>query len=109
MDLIFDGSKFNGGFGAWSDTIEFTKPWDTYDTLYIIYFNGDKDYIYNTTINVALTKRMLEVAKAKGRYKITMIETGHYNAVTNTSTSTKWVNYSTNMHILYIYGYKQGK
>lgn len=108
MDLIFDGSKFNGGFGAWSDTIEFTKPWDTYDTLYIIYFNGDKDYIYNTTINVALTKRMLEVTKAKGRYKITMIETGHYNAVTNTSTSTKWVNYSTNMHILYIYGYKQG-
>ncbi|WP_038153084.1 hypothetical protein, partial [Veillonella montpellierensis] len=108
MDLIFDGSKFNGGFGAWGDVIEFIKPWDTYDTLYIIYFNGDRDYIYSTTINVAITKRMLEVAAKKSCRKLTVIESGLYKAITPESTSTKWVNYSANMHILYIYGYKQG-
>ena len=108
MDLIFDGFKHSTEYGAWRVNIDFLKPWDTYDTLYIIYTDGGSKALYSTTINVAITKRMLEVAKEKNWRRMKVIQTGNYLEITNNSTSLKWFYSETSLGILYVYGYKQG-
>lgn len=106
MDLIFDGSKFNGGFGLKDGNIEFTKPWDTYDTLYVIFFNGYKSYIFMEKVDVAWKKTILKIAQEKrNKPPVSMLSNV---GITTESTSTKWVIDVYTSYILYIYGYKQG-
>lgn len=104
-EQIFNGDSFNGGRGAWTETIELSKPFTDFDYLFLCFSDGDSGEIGYARLDShvlyqALTKSILD------NKKCIVYPCYYMKIISNKSTTTRWVHSWTKMYVKGIWGWK---